>query len=97
MLPGRAAVLPGGAAAPHVSFAGECAACSRGVSYHGARCAAADRAGGPGRFFKIYIFDDCQIIENNNRILSLFSATRLFRILILNSKSTSKNRILNLD
>ena len=25
-----------------------------------------DRAGGPGRFFKIYIFDDCQIIENNN-------------------------------
>ena len=27
-----------------------------------------DRAGGPGRFFKIYIFDDCQIIENNNII-----------------------------
>ena len=25
-----------------------------------------DRAGGPGRFFKIYIFDDCQIIEKNN-------------------------------
>ena len=26
-----------------------------------------DRAGGPGRFFKIYKFDDCQIIENNNK------------------------------
>ena len=25
-----------------------------------------DRAGGPGRFFKIYIFGDRQIIENNN-------------------------------
>ena len=32
-----------------------------------------DRAGGPGRFFKIYIFDDCQIIENNNILSDLIS------------------------
>ena len=31
-----------------------------------------DRAGGPGRFFKIYIFDDCQIIENNNIKTGIF-------------------------
>jgi hypothetical protein len=72
MLPGRAAVLPGGAAAPHVSSAGECAACRRGVSALDARrrTGPADRAG----FLKyIDLYSTIgQIIENNNSACTIF-------------------------
>jgi hypothetical protein len=69
VLPGRAAVLPAfpvarrrrmfhpPANAPHAAVA------YRTTALDARR---QDRAGGPGRFFKIYKFDDCQIIENNN-------------------------------
>jgi hypothetical protein len=44
-----------------------------------------DRVGGPGWFFKIYIIDDCQIIENNN-------SNVLWQVLGSRFKATLTNR-----